>query len=111
MKAFNFAPNGFLDYRGLHVYHISMAKKQTEQQIVYEQAGFEIYPNQKILQSYVGGKRLQKIVFCLSNVFSYKISFNDVFANIPDILRKLSRQQIKFSIVSFSVNNFRLKLA
>jgi hypothetical protein len=83
------------------------AKFSSEQQAVYEQAGFEIYPGQKILQSHVGGKRLQKIVSGLSDVLKYKISFSDVFANIPDILRKLAKQQLEFSIVAFSVNNFR----
>jgi hypothetical protein len=79
----------------------------SEQQIVYEQASFDLYPTQQILQSYSGGKKLQKTMLCLASVFKQKVTFEDLFADIPGIIKKLGKQSVEFSIISFTVDNFR----
>jgi hypothetical protein len=80
---------------------------QSEKQVVYEQASFEIHPATKILQSYAGGRRLQRILLSLSEIFSQNVIFDDVFADIPTILSELRKRKIDFKVVGFSINNFR----
>ena len=79
----------------------------TEKQTIYEQANFEIFPSIKLLKSYSGGKRLQKIITCLSSLFTQNIAIDDVFIDISLFLNHLRKHHIAYNILGLTVNNFR----
>ena len=77
------------------------------QQTIYEQTSFEIFPSQNLIHIYDSERKTKNTIQYLSNSFRQKIGFEDVFADIPLILKKMTKLKIRYSILSFSINNFR----
>jgi hypothetical protein len=78
-----------------------------EQQVHFHRVPFRLDLNTELLQAYAGGRRLDKLLSILSQVFEFEIVISDMIIDMNKLITQLKYHNIHYKITGLVINNYR----
>jgi len=89
------------------IFDPSSAKFTSEKLLEYQEVSLIYHLADGVLQCNAGGRKLDKVLSIISQLFDNDITVIDIFVNISDIIDALTKSKLIFKILGFNIQNYR----